>query len=54
MILELSFGFVGGINLGLEKSWKVIYNIMRRYPNATWEKIVDWNTGKGKYIVEIQ
>lgn len=53
MILELSFAIVGGTNLGLEKSWKFVENILREYPYATWKKIVDWKNGRGKYIVEI-
>lgn len=53
MILELSFVLVGGANLGLEKSWPIIERIMKRYPYATWRKIVDWNKGIGKYVVEI-
>lgn len=54
MIIELSFGIVGGANLGLEKSWKVIEYLMKKYPYATWRKIVDWRKGRGKYIVEIE
>jgi hypothetical protein len=54
MILELSFVLVGGANLGLEKSWPIIENIMRKYPGATWRKIVDWKKGIGKYVIEIE
>ncbi len=54
MIIELSFGIVGGVNLGLEKSWKVIEYLMKRYPYAVWKKVIDWRNGKGKYIVEIE
>lgn len=54
MILELSFGLAGGINLGLEKSWYIIENIMKKYPYATWRKIINWKKGRGKYIVEIE
>lgn len=53
MIIELSFAIVGGANLGLERSWKVVEQLMKRYPQATWKKIVDWKEGRGKYIVEI-
>lgn len=54
MIIEVSFGLVGGINFGLEKSWKVIEGLMKRYPQATWRKIIDWKKCRGKYIVEIE
>ena len=54
MIIELSFVLVGGANLGLERHWHTIENIMKRYPGATWRKIVDWNKGKGKYVIEIK
>ncbi|MFA5258963.1 MAG: hypothetical protein WC979_03535 [Candidatus Pacearchaeota archaeon] len=53
MIIELSFAIVGGANLGLEKSWNAIEQLMKRYPHATWKKKVDLRQGKGKYIVEI-
>jgi len=53
MILELSFGVVGGANLGLEKSWGLIQNLMIKYPHATWKKIINWKKGRGKYIIEI-
>ena len=53
MILELSFGLAGGANLGLEKSWKLIESLMKKYPQATWRKIIDWKKGRGKYIIEI-
>ncbi|MFA5856647.1 MAG: hypothetical protein WC867_04765 [Candidatus Pacearchaeota archaeon] len=53
MIIELSFALVGGVNIGLEKKWKVVENIIRLYPQATWKKIVNRNKGIGKYIVEI-
>ena len=54
MIIEVSFGLVGGINFGLEKSWRVVEGLMRKYPQATWKKMVDWKKGEGKYIVEIE
>ena len=53
MIIEVSFGLVGGVNFGLEKSWNTVENLIRKYPHATWKKIVNWKNGKGKYIVEI-
>jgi len=53
MIIELSFGLIGGANLGLEKSWRVIENLMKKYPWARWSKEVDLKQKKGKYIVEI-
>ena len=53
MILEISFGLMGGVNLGLEKSWGLIKNIISKYPGATWKKIVDRRKGRGKYVVEI-
>jgi hypothetical protein len=54
MIIEVSFGLIGGVNFGLERSWKVIEGLMKKYPQATWEKIVDWKRGEGRYIVEIE
>lgn len=54
MIIELSFGIVGGINFGLEESWRVIEGLMRKYPQATWRKIINRKKGEGKYIVEIE
>ena len=53
MIFEVSFMIVGGMNLGLEKSWKLIEDLMRRYPGATWKKRINWKKGEGKYIVEV-
>jgi len=53
MIIELSFAIVGGANLGLEKSWGTIEQLMKKYPGATWKKMVDSKQGKGKYILEI-
>ena len=54
MILELSFGLVGGMNLGLERYWDVVDNIMKKYPHASWKKIIDWKHKRGKYIIEIE
>lgn len=53
MIIEISFGLVGGVNLGLEKSWGLIRDIMTRYPQATWKKIVNYKKGVGKYLIKI-
>ena len=53
MIIEVSFGLVGGINFGLEKSWDLVENIIKKYPHASWSKIVNWKKGKGKYIIKI-
>ena len=53
MIIEISFGLVGGINFALEESWNLIKDIIAKYPNATWEKTIDKKKGKGKYVVEI-
>ena len=54
MIYELSFVLVGGVNLGLEKSWKIVENLIKKYPQATWRKIVNLRKGKVKYIVEVE
>lgn len=53
MIIEISFGLVGGLNFGLEKSLGLIKNITMKYPHAVWRKVVDVKKGIGKYIVEI-
>lgn len=53
MIIEISFGLMGGLNFGLEKSWGTIKGIMTKYPHAVWRKVVDVKKGIGKYIVEI-
>lgn len=54
MILELSFAIVGGANLCLERYWKLVDNLIKRYPGASWKKIIDWKHKRGKYIVEIE
>jgi hypothetical protein len=54
MIIEISFGLVGGLNFGLEKSLTLIKDILVKYPQATWRKFVDRNKGVGKYVVEIE
>ena len=53
MIIELSFVLVGGVNFGLEKRYSIIEDIMKKYPHATWKKVVDLKKGIGKYIVKI-
>ena len=53
MIFEISFVMIGGINLGLEKSWAMVDNLLKKYPGAIWKKSIDNKTKKGKYIVEI-
>jgi len=53
MKIEVSFGLTGGINLGLEESWKLIDSIIQKYPRATWRRLVNKRKGKGKYVVEV-
>jgi len=53
MIIELSFALVGGVNFGLEKRYRIIQDILTKYPYATWKKVVDLKKGIGKYIVRI-
>ncbi len=53
MIIEISFALIGGINFGLERSWDIIRDILTKYPNAVWKKIIN-KKGEGKYIVEIE
>ena len=53
MIYEISFVMVGGVNVGLERSWSVIDNLLIKYPHATWKKIVNWKKGTGKYVVKV-
>ncbi|MBD3253005.1 hypothetical protein GF386_04695 [Candidatus Pacearchaeota archaeon] len=53
MIIEMTFAMVGGINLGLEKKWGFIEILLKKYPHATWKKIVNRKKGVGKYVVEI-
>jgi len=53
MIIEVSFGLAGGLNFALEKSWQVIEDLMKKYPQASWKRIVNRKRGNGKYIVEI-
>lgn len=53
MIIEMSFAVVGGVNLGLERSWNIVDCLLKKYPHATWKKIVNLKKGIGKYIVRI-
>jgi len=53
MIIELYFGIVGGVNLSLEKSWKLIEHLLRKYPHASWKRIIDEKKNIGKYIIKI-
>ena len=54
MIIEISFGLIGGINFGLESSLNMVKDIMIKYPHAVWRKVVNRKKGVGKYIVEIE
>ena len=52
VIFEVSFALIGGINFGLEKSWKLVEDLIRKYPGATWKKRINWKKGNGKYIID--
>lgn len=54
MIFEISFGLLGGVNFGLEKSWKIVEDLMRKYPGAVWRKVVNRKKSVGKYIIEVE
>lgn len=54
MIIEVSFGLVGGINFALEKSWEMVDDLIKKYPHAVWKKVVNAKNGVGKYIIEIR
>lgn len=51
MIYEISFALIGGLNFGLERSWKLVEDLIKKYPEATWKKKINWKKGKGRYIV---
>ena len=51
MIIEVSFALAGGINFGLENSWSIVEDLIKKYPHASWKRIV--NKKKGKYVVRI-
>ncbi|MBT3691472.1 hypothetical protein HOG16_04490 [Candidatus Woesearchaeota archaeon] len=53
MIIELSFVLVGGVNLGLERQWKIVKGLLERYPRANWTRRINARKGTGKYIVKI-
>ena len=54
MIIEISFALIGGLNFGLERSWKLVQEILKKYPDASWRKRVNKRKKKGKYIIEIE
>lgn len=54
MIIEVSFGLAGGLNFALEKSWKVVDGLIKKYPGAKWRRVLNREKGKGKYVVEIE
>jgi len=49
----VSFALVGGINFGLENSWKVVEGLIKKYPGAMWKKKINQKTEEGKYIIEV-
>ena len=52
MIIEVSFTLAaGGLNLGLERYWEVVRDLIAKYPGATWKKII--HRGRAKYLIEI-
>lgn len=53
MIIDISFAMVGGVNFGLEKSWSIVRGLLKKYPDATWKRIINKKKGRGEYIVEI-
>ena len=53
MIIEISFGLMGGMNFALEESCNLIKDIVSKYPHATWKKIINRKKNKGKYVVKI-
>ena len=53
MIIEITFATAGGINLGLERSWRLIETLIKKYPHAVWRKVINTKRGIGKYIVKI-
>jgi hypothetical protein len=54
MIIEISFAIIGGLNLGLERSWELVKDLLEKYPNASWRKRINKRKKRGKYIVEIE
>lgn len=53
MIIEITFALVGGVNLGLDRSYQLIEDIIKRYPKATWKRLVNRKKMNGKYIITI-
>ncbi len=53
MRIEVSFGLVGGLNFGLEKSWEIVEGLLKKYPKAYWRKRVNKRKQKGKYVIEV-
>jgi hypothetical protein len=53
MIIEVTFSLAGGINFGLERGWRVINGLIKKYPEATWKKIINKKNKEGRYIVKI-
>ncbi|MGC9344970.1 MAG: hypothetical protein ACP5E3_19860, partial [Bacteroidales bacterium] len=53
MIIEVSFALVGGLNFGLERSWDRVEQLLKRYPRATWKKIIDNKNKLCKYLIEV-
>jgi hypothetical protein len=51
MIIEVSCMLVGGLNFGLEKSWDLISDLIKKYPDARWHKSLEQNPAK--YYIEI-
>ena len=54
MRIEIWFGIIGGINFGMEKSWALVESLIKKYPSATWRRIINRKKGEGKYIVEVE
>lgn len=53
-MIEVTFAIVGGVNLGLERSWQVVEDLIKKYPKATWKRIINRKKQKAKYIIEIE
>jgi len=53
MIIEVSFGLAGGVNFALERYWEIVQDLIKKYPHATWKKIINRKKGEGKYLIKI-
>jgi len=53
MIIRINFGLAGGLNFALEKSYSIIQEIMKKYPQATWKRTINRRKENGSYIIEI-